>query len=137
MTMYVPMWFRIKTEHNFTEESRHFYEMVLLSRQLTGRSRVIVTKVLQMNSYFAHQENILVAMITDGSKEIRQLGYKRIIKARATSSSERGIRSFNLPDFVINCQSYHELMNWHEIERTEPPVTRAISDEIIPELSIS
>ena len=26
-------------------------------------------------------------------------------------------------------------MNWHEIERTEPPLTRAISDEIIAELS--
>lgn len=35
--------------------------------------------VIQHNGYFAHCENILLAMIVDDRKFVRELGYGRII----------------------------------------------------------
>ena len=39
--------------------------------------------VILKNSYFAHHENVLLKMINDEDCNIRELGYRRILKARS------------------------------------------------------
>ena len=41
-----------------------------------------VDPVLQRNGYFAHPKNLLLAMISDERQYIRELGLRRILKAR-------------------------------------------------------
>ncbi|RXG67985.1 Protein deadpan [Armadillidium vulgare] len=59
--------------------------MMTLSQSMTQRIKSITKKVLSRNSFFAHAENILIAIINDDVKHIRKLRWKRIIKARTQS----------------------------------------------------
>ena len=74
MTVYVPIWFKVKKNSSFTEGAKHLFEMLRLSQTLSKKSKTIVSKVLQRNAFFAHHENILVSMIHDEEKHIRQQG---------------------------------------------------------------
>ena len=47
--------------------------------------RNIVYPLIQRNAFFAHPENLLLYMINDESSDIRQLGWRRIKKAREQS----------------------------------------------------
>ncbi|GBP37966.1 hypothetical protein EVAR_84953_1 [Eumeta japonica] len=47
--------------------------------------KCIVDTVIQRNGYFAHSENLLLAMITDERKHIRELAARRILKARSSA----------------------------------------------------
>ena len=55
--------------------------MIKYSRYLPPESKAIVDPVIQRNGYFGHSKNILVGMLTDDRKEIRELGYRRILAA--------------------------------------------------------
>ncbi|KAK4881136.1 hypothetical protein RN001_004455 [Aquatica leii] len=46
--------------------------------------------------YFAHPENILLAMLADGWKHMRELGLHRILKCRQMKAKEN-IREFKIP----------------------------------------
>jgi len=56
-----------------------------LSRYLTDELKEIIDPVIQRNGYFGHPENILLSMITDERKQIRDLRMRRILKARSES----------------------------------------------------
>ena len=42
----------------------------------------VIDPLIQRKGYFGHPENLLLSMITDTRPYIRQLGVRRIIKAR-------------------------------------------------------
>ena len=52
------------------------------SRYLPAVLRKVVNKVIQPNAFFGHQENILLAMISEEQPHIRELGVRRIQRAR-------------------------------------------------------
>ena len=49
---------------------------------MTEEHRTIVEQVIQNNAYFVHPEKLSIAMIYDESAIIRELGLRRILKAR-------------------------------------------------------
>ena len=55
--VYATIWFEIKSKPSFTDGSHHPFR--------------IVDPVIQRNSYFAHPENLLIAMATDERPHIR------------------------------------------------------------------
>ena len=64
--LYAPVWFEIKSSPRCTEGARHLWKLMMsYCRYLTGELREIVDAVIQRNAYFAHPENILIAMISD------------------------------------------------------------------------
>ena len=65
--------------------------------------------VLQRNGYFAHPENVLVAMLGDDNEDLRRLAVNKIF----------AMVNMNLPDI------------------TEPPATRLLSDEAINSLRLT
>jgi len=96
--------------------------------------------VIQRNAYFGHPENIILAMLTDERKHIRELGLRRILKVRKkekfpkTTKRRRteeteAIREFNIPKLNFEATDYVDLINWQESDITEPPLTMNISDE--------
>lgn len=127
--VYAPMWFSIKTQPLCIHGARHLHKTIQLSRYLTDDLRNIVDPVIQRNGYFGHPENILVAMLADESETLRILALRRILKARQETVSR--IRTFELPKFDFNAQNYQNLINWQEINLTEPPVTKFMSNELI------
>src|SRR6218665_2434559 len=63
--VYATIWFEIKLKPSFTDGSRHLFLMIHYSRYLSMELKRIVDPVIQRNSYFAHLENLLIAMATD------------------------------------------------------------------------
>lgn len=133
MTVYAPIWFKVKKNSSFTEGAKHFFEMMRLSQTLPKRCKTIINKVLHRNAFFAHPENILISMIHDKEQHVRELGWRRIIKARSKQSPEGEVRSFAVPELIYDSQNYYGMINWQKTEVTEPPVTRTIPDAQINE----
>ena len=61
--VYAPMWFEIKRKPQCYDGPRHFWQALFYSRYLEEPLRKIIDKVFIKNAYFAHQENIVLAML--------------------------------------------------------------------------
>ena len=60
--VYAPIWFTIKSHSSCKDGARHFHQQVARSRYLSQEKKNIIDPVLHHNSYFAHAENIILAM---------------------------------------------------------------------------
>nr|CAH7728928.1 unnamed protein product [Callosobruchus chinensis] len=126
--VYAPMWFSIKMHPSCKDGARHVFETIKLTRYLDDNFRKIIDPVIQRNAYFAHPENILLSMISDDRKHVRELGLRRILKSRSAAHSEI-IRQFTVPKLNFNATDYTELINWMEVDVTPPPVLANITNE--------
>lgn len=126
--VYAPTWFYIKTHPTCKDGARHLWKLISASRYLSTELKTIIDPVIQRNSYFAHPENLLLGMLTDPQKHIRELAARRILKARNIKTNK--LRIFKLPDINFNALSYIDLIDWQE-NVTEPPILKTIPDEDI------
>ena len=102
--VYAPMWFNIKTKPFCKDEAKHLWRTILLSRYLEKPLLDVIDTVIQRNAYFDHAENILHGMLTDERKHIRELGLRRIVKARRHKASD--VRQFTIPKLnTVNAQN--------------------------------
>jgi hypothetical protein len=72
VNLYVPSYFQIKSHSHIQQGAVNLFAIVEFSRQLAAGSRATVERVLQDNSYFAHPENIVIAMLADEREEVRR-----------------------------------------------------------------
>jgi len=117
--------------------ARNLWRTIQLSRFLTDDLLRVIDPVIQRNAYFAHPENILLGMLGDDRKHIRQLAARRILRARDTSSVRGNeIRSFTIPRLNLSAPDYVDLINWHceDVVVTEPPITMTFSEEIVQDI---
>lgn len=127
--VYVPVWFSIKTKPSCNDGPKHWLRMIQLSRSLPEQVKVVIDPAIQQNEYFAHPENLLLAMITDERQHIKQLALRRVLKARGLEINE--IRKFCVPDINFDAKDYIDLINWSDITVTAPPLLSQIpSSEI-------
>src|SRR5688572_20525060 len=89
MKVYAPVWFAIKKLSSCRYGTVHLWETIGKSRYLSQEIMSIIDPVIQRNAFFAHPENILLCMLGDDRKHIRELGMRRILRAR---SEAYGIR---------------------------------------------
>lgn len=129
--VYVPVWFSIKFKPSCKDGAVHLFHLIELSRYLPEDLRSIVDPVIQRNGFFGHPENILLSMITDNRRHIRELGLRRIMKTRTKESTPTALRRFTVPQLNFDAKEYVELINWQDVEVTEPPLTLNISDDAI------
>lgn len=129
--VYVPLWFSIKSKPSCKDGALHLFRMIELSRYLPEDLRRIVDPVIQRNGFFGHPENILLSMITDQRLHIRELGLRRILKVRTQTNAPTALRRFVVPQLDFDANDYVELINWQDVEITEPPLTVSISDDAI------
>ncbi|GBL81693.1 hypothetical protein AVEN_93473-1 [Araneus ventricosus] len=120
MKVYGPMCFTIKIHHSCKDGSKYVFETIKISRYLSAELKAVIDPVFQRNGYFGNPENILIAMITNDRNFIRELGLRRIMAARARKSI--GLRKFTILDFNFEAEDYHELIDWQNWERMEPPL---------------
>ena len=86
-------------------------------------------KVIQHNSYYCHLENLLLGMITDDSRVIRELGLRRILKAR--ESGNKSLRKFVLPKIRMEVSNFHSMIDWQRCNRSGPPLTMDVRSECL------
>lgn len=127
MKVYAPIWFKIKSQPSCKDGARHLWLTIKLSRYLDDDLKAIIDPVIARNAYFAHPENLLLAMLTDDRQHVRELSLRRILKAREVKT--KGIRQFKLPSLNFDAGDYINLIDWQNIKVTEPPITSNISTE--------
>ena len=123
MAVHAPVWFSIKRQPSAIHGAQHLFALMTKSRSMTEEHRTIVEQVIQNNASFAHPENLLLAMIYDESAIIRELGLRRILKARECAE-ETIPRTFNIPKLIFSATSYYSIINWQTMQVTEPTATK-------------
>ena len=92
----------------------------------------IAQRVLQFNSFWAHAENITIAMLSDHREEVRRKAVLWIMRARREFDEETNPRKFSPPEVDFTAQNYFDLIDWESEDCTEPPLTMGMStDEIL------
>lgn len=94
------MWFEIKCNPKRKNAPKNLWRTIYLSRYLKEDLKYIVESTIQRNGFFAHPENLLVAMLADDRQHVRELALRRIISTRAKSLPQKEVRKFTIP--VIN-----------------------------------
>ncbi|GBL94044.1 hypothetical protein AVEN_185018-1 [Araneus ventricosus] len=133
----MPVWFAIKRSKYFTDGPKHVFQVIQTSRYLSDKLLQVVNPVIQRNTFFVNSENVLLAMLVDEREHIRELGYKKILKARQIILKRKTVRNFIPPK--INPQlhyasDYIEIINWNSCVVYPPPMLRDLSEDDIKSL---
>ena len=129
VTVFAPTWFDIKSNSKFACGPRNFFSMIQRIREnIEEDDQKILLAVLNRNSYFAHSENILLAMLVDEDCDVRKIAVKKIIGIRAKKQLQ--VRKFEKPKVNFAAQKFYEMIDLSNMELLfEPPLLRGISNE--------
>ncbi|KAH9638792.1 hypothetical protein HF086_002032 [Spodoptera exigua] len=130
--VYSPIWFEIKLNPTCKDGARHFWKLVYYSRYLPQELQSVVDPVLRRNAFFAHPENLLLSMLSDEQKHVRELAARRILKARKPSEP-RQLRVFEVPKINLNASTYIDLIDWQQ-SYSQPPILTNVPDETLHSL---
>jgi len=127
------MWFGINAQPSCKDGARHVHQMLVKSRYLSPELKRKFNPFIHCNAYFAYPDNLLLAMMTDHRPHIRELGLRRVMKARAAGADPSGqIRRLKVPAKLnFDAVEYFYMIDWAVCPISEPPVIKAITD---PEL---
>lgn len=133
--VYIPAWFRIKRNSTCVDGSKHLHFIIEKSRGLPAKYRAVIEKTIAHNAYFAHPENILLAMVTDDRAAVRELGIKRVLLSRMQQRRGHGeVRFFVVPKLNFAAKDYYEMIDWEATAITPPPVLEEFTDEDLKSL---
>lgn len=128
--VYAPVWFEIKTNPTCKHGSKNFWKLVTNSRYLPAELKLVIDPVIQRNAYFAHPENLLLSMLLDENKTVRELAARRIQEARISPHTGKQPRVFEVPTINFDASNYFEVINWNQ-KFFDPPILRNITTEEI------
>lgn len=131
---YAPVWFDIKMHYTMKDGPKHILKVIQTTRHFPDNIKEIIDPVIQRNSFFCHPENMMLAMIFDERQHIRELGYRRILKARHEAPVEGHIRPFKLSTINFQATDYTELIDWTNCKLTPPPLLSSMTTEYISTL---
>ncbi|GBN00265.1 hypothetical protein AVEN_99437-1 [Araneus ventricosus] len=129
----MPVWFAIKKSKYFTDGPKHVFQSIQISRYLSDGLLQVVDRVLQRNGFFEHTENVLLAMLVYEREHIRELGYRRILKARQIVP-KKTVRNFVPPKINFQASNYIEIINWNSCLVYPPPMLQDLSEDDIKSL---
>ena len=132
---YVPTWFAIRQNSVCTEGSKNVFRSIELLRGLPREIQDTIRPVISRNGYWAHPEQLLLAMVADEDRESRTEAIRHIRAARQRGKQEQEVRSFSLPTINFDAQRYVDLIDWAAEDVTEPPLLRGLSDSELGEIS--
>jgi len=110
----------------------HLYQFIVKSRYLPNDLKNIVDKTGRNNGYFAHSENILLAMLADTVKKTREKAVIHILKIREKHYNNHlvtTVRKFEVPEIQFNSEHYTEMIDWNKTIVTEPPLIIKLSNQ--------
>ncbi|KAF2899374.1 hypothetical protein ILUMI_06800 [Ignelater luminosus] len=104
----------------------------VLTNEPIYKLKQLATFVVKHNAFFAHSENLLVFMLSDEQKHVRELAARRILKAKDTPKSGQ-LRVVEVPKINLNASSYIDLIEWQQ-QYSQPPILYDISNETLHSL---
>ena len=122
---YIPMWFTIRQNSSCTLGSKNLFRGVELLRRQPKKIQEIVRPVMQRNGYWAHPEQLLLAMVADEDEQTRQDAIRHINGARQLDMV--GVRPFKIPKINFGAVHFTELIDWNKELVTEPPLLSDLS----------
>jgi hypothetical protein len=132
VNVYAPFWFRIKTRNNISEGSKLFFEGLTLVLSCPGLDQKDINSckaTLSNNSFYAHPEWILLAMLCDESPDLRSKAIAKIKKIREDEANnpEEEVRTFEKPALQWSASTFYEMIDWVNTAFFEPPLTQDLS----------
>ena len=100
-----------------------FFKLMQNSWWLPENCRKVADKTFSHQSYIAHLENILLAMLCDNNSfDIRKLAERGIIKARSnTNGVSKSLWRFTQSSLLFDALAYHFMINFQQTQLEEPP----------------
>lgn len=139
--VYAPAHFQIKYQSSCLFGSLHLWNIIQASKflEINAKHRPYLTTVrdsIQRNAFFAHPENLMLAMLNDESQDVRLRGWQKILEIRDVAQASAD-RVFKIPRINFDARSYIEMIDWESVTVSEPPVLRGfpVYEENIVELS--
>ncbi|GBL97455.1 hypothetical protein AVEN_105803-1 [Araneus ventricosus] len=131
---YMPVWLAIKKSKYFTNGPKHVFQAIQTSRYLSDELLQVVDPIIQRNAFFEHTENFLLTMLVNEREHIRELGCRRILKARQSFLKKKTVRNFVQPKICFQASYYIEIMNWNSCVVYPSPMLRDLSEDDIKSL---
>lgn len=128
---YGPMWFAIKCNPYCINGPEHVFSTIKCVKQVSEESATIVKRYISRNAYFAHSENLLLAMLADSSRDKRQKAVHKILQSRKEASRNKVVRVFKVPSLNYDADDWTDVINWDEADICEPPLTHKLSNDEI------
>ena len=125
------MCFKIKCSPSVIHGAKHLHETTKKTRCLSPAIQEIVLPVLQKNSYFAHSENVLLAMINDEIKNIQELGLRKVLRSRKLCNSVTNIKACKIPNINFDADNFYDMIEWQNVVVTLTPLLHDIAADVI------
>ena len=127
--VYFPGWFQIKFNNKTTDGPKNYFN--ILTQVMGFPNNIIqniVVAVLQRNAYFAHHENVLLAMLADNDHNVRLLAVNKIrsISVSAKNLNEVGsdeevdVKKVTILKINTNAKTYSSLSRFSLKDMHEP-----------------
>lgn len=126
MYVYAPCFFNAKYKSSIVFAPIYLAEIIKKSRFLPARFQKVVNDTIQRNGYYAHPENVLVAMLNDDNVEVRLKAWRKILQARQNKPIDGFLRPFTVPKINFNCIDYIDMIDLENTEITSPPILKGI-----------
>lgn len=124
------MYFNVKFYNSVVYGSKLLFNFIRSSQFLPKNLQEIVNKAIQNNSFFAHTENILLAMLFDERKSVRENAINKIIYYREKLQDTSKLRSYKKNIINFDCTDYMNLVDLDNDDILfEPPLTFDIPHE--------
>lgn len=128
INFYLPCWLFAKINPKMEEGSVVFHHIVKQSEAcLDKEEKKVVQKKLDNNSYWAHSEQVLLAMLKDSDATVRARAVTLIQEARkrAEKGQSNTVRAFKKPKIDLKTSSYTDfVLRLRDREIFEPPLTK-------------
>ncbi|GBL62145.1 hypothetical protein AVEN_225590-1 [Araneus ventricosus] len=95
---------------------------------LSDYLKKVVDPVISRNAFMAHPGNLLLNMLVEERRRIRELAVRRIIKARESSSTVERLRLV-VSKLNFKANQYIDMIDWLKCDVTEPPITDDLTVE--------
>ena len=128
VTVYVPAVIGIRSEWDVVHAPRHLADQIRRQRAcLSGDDLSVVQASVSRNSYMAHAENIMLAMLGDENPSVRADAVALILDMRRHPCLATP-RSFRKPKLNFEAEHYTELTDLRATEASsvEPPYCMAM-----------
>lgn len=130
--VYTPMYFNVKYYNSVVYGSILLYKFICWTQFLQLNLRKVVNTVIEDNAFFAHSENILLAMLFDHRKQTRDIALKKILHYRKDLYDPMKLRAYKRPIVNFNCTDYTDMINLRDDDILfEPPFTHSIPYELL------
>lgn len=132
ITVYAPLWFKIKWKSNVADGPKHVFMMIkLIKENMPKDLHGLLLGVVQRNSYFAHSENVILSMLVNQDSNVRSKAVNLIRQLRSDKQQE-SFRKFVQPELITDAQVYYEIVDLEDIQSVfEPPLLKDFSIEKI------